>query len=203
MEFRLENEIPVSAQELWHALYTPEFDSFVARECELYPHVQIKRQSSSCLIRRQVRIRLACVDMPDIVRSAVKKVFVGDEIIYEEIQKKNSNRFEMRWRIHPPVFKEKFHASGVLRLASIDGSRCLRIMEGRIHVGLFGVGGLLERITAEQVKRTSDQFCQVVAKWNPENAECGGRDRPKQVAGLFRSCRPNSTKESYNSGVNT
>ena len=173
MDIRLENEVPMSAHQLWQTLHTPEFDAFITKEYRFYPHIQLERQSSDHLIRRRVRIMLAGVDLPDIARNAANKVLGGDEIVYEEIQEKHSDRLEMRWRVKPPVLKEKFHASGLLRLVPIDGSRCLRIMEGRIHVGLFGLGGLLERITAEQAKRTSDEFCQVVAKWKSENAKCG------------------------------
>ena len=32
MDFYVENEIPMSAQELWQTMHTPKFDTFVARE---------------------------------------------------------------------------------------------------------------------------------------------------------------------------
>lgn len=165
MELRLENAVPMSAPELWRTVQAPEFDAFVAKELELYPHIRLERQSSGNLIRRRLSISLSNVDLPDITRKAANKVLGGDEIVYEEIQGTHLDRFQMPWKIRPPVLTKKFHASGVLRLAPIDESRCLRIMEGRIHIRLFGLGGLLERMIAEQVKSTSDQFSDLVAKW--------------------------------------
>ncbi|NVM23876.1 MAG: DUF2505 family protein [Desulfobacterales bacterium] len=173
MEFRLENEIPMSAPELWQTVQTPEFDAFMAKEFELYPHMRFERESSEYLIRRRLSISLPNVDMPGIARKAANKVLGGGEIVYEEIQQTHLDSFEMRWRLRPAVLTEKFHASGILRLTPIDGIRCLRIMEGRIHIRLFGLGGQLERLAAKQAKRTSDEFCQVVAKWKSENAKCG------------------------------
>ena len=38
MDFYVENEIPMSAQELWRTMHTPEFDAFVAREYGLYAY---------------------------------------------------------------------------------------------------------------------------------------------------------------------
>jgi len=173
MEFRLENKVPMSAQELWQTVQTPGFDAFVAKELGLYPHMRLERESSGYLIRRRLSISLSNVDLPRITRKAANKVLGGDEIVYEEIQGTHWDRFQMPWKIRPPVLTKKFHASGVLRLAPIDESRCLRIMEGRIHVGLFAVGSLLERMIAEQAKSISDQFSDLVTKWKYENAKCG------------------------------
>lgn len=170
MDFRLENEVPMSAQELWRTVQTLEFNAFMAKELQPYPHIRLERQSSGDMIRRRLSISLSNVGMPHITRKAANKVLGGDEIVYEEIQGAHLDRFQMPWKIRPPVLTKKFHASGVLRLAPIDESRCLRIMEGRIHVGLCAVGSLLERMIAEQVKSTSDQFSDLVTKWKYENA---------------------------------
>ncbi len=56
MDFYVENEIPMSAQELWRTMHTPEFDAFVAREYGLYAYIELERQVSDNMLKRRVRI---------------------------------------------------------------------------------------------------------------------------------------------------
>ena len=176
MDFRLENEIPMSAQELWRTLHTPEFDTFTAREYELKAYMELEKQVSDNLIHRRVHITIG-TDLSYIPFGLAHKILGGNEIIYEEIQDKYLDRYEMHWKnkwIEPSLFKDKIRVSGVLRLNPIDEGRCKRIREMSIHIRIFGVGHILEGMAAEQAKRTSDKFSRVVAKWKSENAKCGG-----------------------------
>jgi hypothetical protein len=36
MDIQLENEIPISAEELWRTLHTPDFDDFIAKRISLF-----------------------------------------------------------------------------------------------------------------------------------------------------------------------
>ena len=176
MDFRLENEIPMSAQELWRTLHTPEFDTFTAREYELKAYMELEKQVSDNLIHRRVHITIG-TDLSYIPFGLAHKILGGNEIIYEEIQDKYLDRYEMHWKnkwIEPSLFKDKIRVSGVLRLNPIDKGRCKRIREMSIHIRIFGVGHILEGMAAEQAKRTSNKFSRVVAKWKSENAKCGG-----------------------------
>ena len=62
----------------------------------------------------------------------------------------------MHWKnkwIEPSLFIDKIRVSGVLRLIPIDEIRCRRIREMSIHIGIFGVGPILEGMVAEQEKK--------------------------------------------------
>ncbi|NVL90188.1 MAG: hypothetical protein HWN69_04220 [Desulfobacterales bacterium] len=175
MDFRLENEIPMSARELWRILHTPEFDAFTAREYELRAYEELEKQVSDNLIHRRVRI-ITGTDLSYIPLGLAHKILGDNEIIYEEIQDIYLNRYEMHWKnkwIEPSLFKDKIRVSGMLRLIPIDECRCKRIREMSIRILIFGIGRILEGIAAEQAKKTSGKFSQVVDRWKSENAKCG------------------------------
>ena len=167
MDFRLENEIPMSAQELWRILHTPEFDAFAAREYELKAYEELEKQVTDNLIHRRVRI-ITGTDLSYIPLGLAHKILGDNEIIYEEIQDIYLDRYEMHWEnkwIEPSSLKDKIRVSGVLRLIPIDEGRCKRIREMSYHIRIFGVGSILEGMVAEQAKKTNEKFSQVVAKW--------------------------------------
>jgi hypothetical protein len=174
MDIRLENVIPMSAQELWRILHTPEFDAFIAREYEFKAYTELERKVSDNMIERQVRI-IVSTDLSYIPFGLAHKFLGSNEIIYEEIQGKYLDRYEMylkaKW-IKPSSFKDKVQVSGELRLIPIDEERCKLIREASVHIRIFGVGHILEGMAAEQARKTSEKFSHVVAKWKSENIRC-------------------------------
>ena len=82
MEFHLEHEVPMSAQELWLLLHTPEFDAFVAKEYGLKAYIELERNILDNMIRRKVRI-VSKVDLNYVVQRLAHKVLGGDELVYE------------------------------------------------------------------------------------------------------------------------
>ncbi|KPA17055.1 SsrA-binding protein [Candidatus Magnetomorum sp. HK-1] len=168
MVFYLENEIPMSAQELWQTMHTKRFDAFVAKEYNLLAYIELEKQISNDIMKRRVRI-ISKIDRNYLTRSIAKRILGSDILVYEEIQKKYLNRFELHWQIIPPVFKDKFKASGLLKLEPIDNSKCIRIREGSLDISLFGANRLMEIIAAAQSKKSKDRFCQIVEKWKTLN----------------------------------
>ncbi len=172
MDIRLEHVIPISAQELWRALQTPEFDDFVAREYKLKAYTELEKQVKDNLIERRLRI-IVGKGLPYISFGLAHKILGNSEIIYEELQGKYLDRYEMYWMdkwIEPSLFSNKIQVSGKLRLIPIDEGRCRLIREGSVHIKIFGVGHLLEGMVAEQAKNISKKFSLVVAKWSSKNA---------------------------------
>ncbi|MBF0452073.1 MAG: hypothetical protein HQK75_15325 [Candidatus Magnetomorum sp.] len=47
MNFYIENEIPISAQELWQAMHTPPFDAFVKKEYHLIAYIELETKNRS------------------------------------------------------------------------------------------------------------------------------------------------------------
>jgi hypothetical protein len=172
MNIRVENEVPMSAQELWRIMHTSEFDAFAAREYELMAYKELEKEVSDNLIHRRLRV-ITRTGLSYIPMGIAHKIIGDNAIIYEEIQDIYKDRYEMHWEnkwIEPPAFKDKIQVSGWLRLIPIDEGRCKRIREMSVHIRIFGVGRLLEGMVVEQAKKTSEKFSQVVAKWKSENA---------------------------------
>ena len=128
-------------------------------------------------IRLEKEIPIAAQELYRILRTPEFPAFLANEYGVSanvEIQEKytgnpaqnhHPDRHEIQWILHLPVLKKKFQACGKLQLFHIDGSRCFLILEGNIHIGRFGVGRLLERKVVKRVKRESDQFSCMIARW--------------------------------------
>jgi len=164
MKFYLENEIPISAQELWQTMHTLVFDDFVAKEYDLIAYIELEKQISDNMIQRRVRV-ISNLNKNYITQHIGKKILGSDVLTYEEIQTKYLNKFELHWKIIPPVLTDKFEASGILRLEPINENRCIRIREGGIHIAMFGAERLMKMVAAVQSKKNNDRFSQVVEKW--------------------------------------
>jgi hypothetical protein len=164
MHFYLENEIPMSAKELWQTMHTPEFDAFVAQEYGLSGYIELERQVSDNMLKRRVRI-VSPIDRHFMIHSIAETILGQDRLVYEEIQEKCLDRFEMYWRIIPPAFPEKVDVHGVLRLIPLKQDRCIRVREGTIQVRLPGIDRLMKMVASIQSEKNKDRFPQVVQKW--------------------------------------
>ncbi|MBW1792632.1 MAG: hypothetical protein JRJ14_10325 [Deltaproteobacteria bacterium] len=78
MDTLLENEIPISAEELWRTLHTPEFDAFTAREYEFKEYTELEKQVSGNLIHRRVRITTG-TDLSYIPFGLAHKILGGND----------------------------------------------------------------------------------------------------------------------------
>lgn len=173
MDIRLEDEIPISAEELWRILHTPEFDVFAAKEYELKEYTELEKEVSDNLILRRVRV-VTSTEFSYIPFGMAHKLLGGNEVVYDEIQNHYRDRYEMTWKnewIEPARFRDKIRISGKLRLHPIDEERCRRIRDMRIDIRIFGIGSILEGMAAEQAKKMGQRFSQMVARWK---TECGG-----------------------------
>lgn len=74
----------------------------------------------------------------------------------------------MYWEIVPPVLKDKFRFSGMIRLKPIDEKRSLMVREGNIHIDISVGKLILESIIATKSKIMKNRFRQLVEKWKYE-----------------------------------
>lgn len=175
MDIHLEDDIPISAEELWRVLHTPEFDALTAREYELKEYTELEKEISDNLIQRRVRI-VTGTDLSYIPFGMAHRLLGGHEVVYEEIQSQYQDRYEMTWKnkwIEPVRFRDKVWVSGTLRLIPVDGYRCKRVRNVRVKIGIFGIGPILEGMAAEQAKKTGKKFSRVVARWKSECQKSG------------------------------
>jgi hypothetical protein len=136
-------------------------------------------------IRLEKEIPMTAQELYRILRTSEFTTFLTNEYgVYADIeiqekcagvsaQKNHPDRHELQWRLSLPVLRKKFQAFGMLQLFHLDESRCFVILEGNIHIGRFGVGRLLERKVVKRVKRESDQFSNMIAKWKSVSNKCG------------------------------
>jgi hypothetical protein len=163
VRFRIANEIPMSAEDLWNTAHKPEFLAFLAGEHGLMQR-EMERKIRDRWMHWRVRVTV-CRSLPDFINKLVRGVLGAEEIAYDEIHEKRLDDFELFWRIESPMIKEKVQGSGTVRLMPMDGGRCLRTIEGEIHVRVFGVGGTMEKFIAREIQEASRNLAGLVVKW--------------------------------------
>lgn len=136
-------------------------------------------------IRLEKEFPMSALELHRILRTPEFAAFLANEYgVYANIEiqeksfgnpapKNHPDRHEIQWSLNLPVSKKKFQTSGILQLFPIDRSRCFLILEGSVHIGRFGVGRLLERKVVKRLKRESDQFSRMIARWKSVNNKCG------------------------------
>jgi len=163
-----ENEVPMSAKELWRSMHTQSFDALVAKEFSLLGYIELEKKVSNNIMKRRVRI-ISRIDYNFFTQKMAKKILGSDILTYEEVQTKDLSRFELYWEIIPPVYKDKFEASGILRLEPLSNNSCIRIREGSVKVNLPGANRLMKIFAAVQSKKNTDRFLNIVEKWKTSN----------------------------------
>jgi hypothetical protein len=164
MHFTIEHIIPLSKEEYWKILHDPEFEAFQAQELKLKTYREIHREEKGDVVLRRVLVQPE-VHLPPAVEKIVSKYIPISEIGYEEEQEKYLREYYLKFRIHPPVLKDKIRIEGIFSLKENDHQSCFRLLEGDIEIQLFGVGGMVERFIVEELKKTYDRIPSIVARW--------------------------------------
>jgi hypothetical protein len=157
----------MSAPDLWSVLHTPEFDAFMAREYGLKVYFELEKNLSDRMMQRRVRV-VTTEGLNFFMKMICNQILGKAELEYEVIQEKCLNRYAMYWEIVPPVLKDKFRFSGMIRLKPIDEKRCLMVREGNIQIDVSVGKLILESIIATKSKIVKNRFRQLVEKWKYE-----------------------------------
>lgn len=164
MDFTIEHIIPLSREEYWKILHTPEFETFQAKELGLKVYDEIAREQEGTIIRRRVKVKPEA-QLPASVQKIVSSYISLEDLGYIEEQVRYDDKYYLEFRIHPPVLKDRIHIAGVFSLEERDEQSCLRLLEGEIKISMFGVGGIVERFILEELRRTYEKIPGVVEKW--------------------------------------
>ena len=115
-------------------------------------------------IRRVVRVA------PDRqLPKPVARALGGAKIAYTEHVDYARGSYEGTWRTDPSLLKEKIASSGRFGFREKDGG-VERWVEGDVTVKIFGVGGMIEKLIVEDVRRSYDDAAAFTRSWLRERA---------------------------------
>jgi hypothetical protein len=164
MRFSIEHILPISREEYWRILHTPEFEAFQAEKLGLKEYREIARKEENGVVYRQIQV-VPRVEIPETALKIVRGYLKDREIGYIEHQEKYPDQFFLKFRIEPPVLKDKIRVEGTFSLLPDTEETCLRTLEGEVTVQLLGVGKIVERFVVDELKRVYDRIPQVIKEY--------------------------------------
>jgi hypothetical protein len=143
---KIEHEIHCSPERMWELFFSDEFNIEMYEKGLGFPSCKVpdKTDDGNVLHRRMVMIPK--VEMP----KPLAKI-VGDRIGFEEIGDWVRNANEYRWKIVLAAFGDKVRIEGTMRLVPHGNGHSMRKVEFSVDANLFGVGGLMEKTSAQNV----------------------------------------------------
>lgn len=168
--FTIEHELPIAAETFWELLHTPEFEAFQAERMGLASYDEVSREIRDNVMHRRIRIEPQ-IQIPEAVMKPLRKQIGSDtnDFGYIEGQEKRLDRFELRWWVEPPVLKDRLEVGGLFRVEAIDAERCRRTMTADVHVRIFGLGTVIEKLVEKETRKTYDAVPGIIAAWNARN----------------------------------
>lgn len=98
----------------------------------------------------------------------VAKVLGGARIEYTEIVDYSKPSHRGTWKTVSSLLTDKVDAKGNLTFRA-EGSGVVRVVDGEIKVGIFGLGGVVEKFIVEDVEKSYERAAEFTRKWIAEH----------------------------------
>jgi hypothetical protein len=149
MKLSIEHTFPVSPAEYADLFFGEEFSIELCAALKLGRTV-LRFDRSGDRIVRHVRVQ-PVRDIP----APLAKLIDGGAFHYVEELDVDLKTLRGVWRVVPSVLPSKVNASGTLEFAPVAAG-VRRVVLGDISVGVFGVGGMVEKFVVTEVARSYD-----------------------------------------------
>jgi hypothetical protein len=164
----LVHEIHCPAARMWELFFDDAFNVQMYCEGLGFPKCDVvdKRERDGVLHRRMVMVPKIEVPKP------LAKVF-GGKVGFEEIGDWDKQAGVYRWKIVLAALGDKVRIEGTMRLSDESEGTCKRKTNFEAESNVFGIGGLLEKTSAENVTNGWHASARWINKWLAEQTTAG------------------------------
>jgi hypothetical protein len=141
---KVEHEIHCTPARLWELFFSDEFNIEMYEKGLGFPSCKVPEKTDDGRVLHRRMAMIPKIEMP----KPLAKV-VGDRIGFEEIG--DWDRAVYRWKIVLAAFGEKVRIEGTMRLEPHGAGHCRRKVDFEVEANVFGIGGLLEKTSAQNV----------------------------------------------------
>ena len=142
MKLYCEHRILRDAEDLWEVLHTPAFEERLARAIGLSEYTELECEEAEDALYRKIRV---VPSIPDGFRSLLRRAGADEKISYIEEQWRSRTEMEVRWEMTPSILADRTRIAGRIRIETLDGSSCLRILDGAVKVRIPLLGRTIEQ----------------------------------------------------------
>jgi hypothetical protein len=152
----IEHEIHCPPERMWELFFSDAFNVEMYEQGLGFPSCKIPERSDDGSVLHRRMVMIPKLEMP----KPLAKI-VGDRIGFEEIgdwvrsagelSSRLGPQAEYRWRIVLAAFGDKVRITGTMRLLPHGSGHSMRKVEFSVEANVFGIGGLIEKTSAQNV----------------------------------------------------
>ncbi len=142
----IQQEIHCPPERMWELFFSTPFNVEMYVDGMGFPSCEVPelRDDGEVLHRRMV-----CVPKVELPK-ALQKV-VGDRVGYEEIGDWVRREGAWNWKLVLAAFGDKVRITGTMRLVPHGDGHCMRKVAFDVDAKIFGIGGIVEKTSAQNV----------------------------------------------------
>lgn len=160
MKFTLEHRFAISRQLYLDEVYFhPELTKELEEAADLASKDMVEEEITDEYIRR-VHFTKPRKDLP----SAIKRVLGNRGMGFHETTIYYKNDYRLEWHMKTEVMPDRIYGGGEILFLE-DGDHMIRRVHGELTAKVFGVGGLIEKVSVEGVKDSYDKVAEVTNAW--------------------------------------
>ena len=165
MQVQFAHDFPCDAERYWRTFFSDEYNRALDERMHMTRTV-LERTEDERGIRRLIRFDLGARDLPALVKRVA-----GDRIGYEERTFWRRADSVMDLEIAPsiPALRGKFEMTGVFRVFSDRAGTVRREIRANVVVRVPLLGGQLERLVAEELRKSYDGSAAFTMRWLSEH----------------------------------
>jgi hypothetical protein len=100
----------------------------------------------------------------------LQKILGGATFAYVEELDFELGKARGKWRSIPSLMPDKVDSSGTIEMLAVPGG-VKRVVKGEIKVGVFGIGGIVEKFVVGEVERSYEDAAVFTSKWIAANSQ--------------------------------
>lgn len=167
MQVSYAHSFDCDAERYWRTFFSDEYNRALDEKMRMQRTV-VERSEDESGIKRLLRFDLQVRELP----ALVKKI-TGDHIGYEERSVWRRAQSAMDLEIHPsiPALRGKFDMTGTFRIVPDGPGTVRREIRANVTVRVPLLGGQLERLVAEELRKSYEASAAFTRSWLAEHPE--------------------------------
>jgi hypothetical protein len=158
-KFTLTHEINCSADKFWTYFFDKDFNTHLFLDELRFPEYEVLEQTEGEAVRRRVRGK------PKMTMPGPVAKLLGDSFGYEEDGTFDPKTQTWVWKMKPNTLADKLRNEGTVKVAAAGDGKCRRVAEIICEAKVFGLGGLIEKSTEEQMRDGWNKSASYMNKW--------------------------------------
>ncbi len=156
MKIDVRHSLPCSVERFWQLYWDDGFDEQLRR------HTAVKRELLSETWDGKIRVRRVRFSPQRELPAPIAAILGAQRLAYEQENRFDQARNEMRWTVLPSLLPGRLTASGRFRIEEDGDDSCVLRIDGDIIVAIPFVGGQVEKAIVTEIERSYSKLADTV-----------------------------------------